>query len=169
MQSSVSYRGAAAYSRPVLARPDSTRGVSLAVARTPDVDSNCNDTCFDLVSLGRFAHLYVIVIGGPSFPLLLFPGYEVSKTFRDGRVSAISHGVCGFGIDGRHDGIIVDKVLASFSHQRSMAANQEAEQFTGFVRRCTKIANADPNGARHHIGVGWAIVLIASLFKRGQT
>ncbi|MEQ1695665.1 MAG: cobyrinate a,c-diamide synthase [Hyphomicrobiaceae bacterium] len=40
----------------------------------------------------------------------------------------------GFGIDGQHDGIIVDNVLASFSHQRSTEANRWAERFVGFVR-----------------------------------
>ncbi|MEQ1695666.1 MAG: NrfD/PsrC family molybdoenzyme membrane anchor subunit [Hyphomicrobiaceae bacterium] len=43
-----------------------------------------------LVLLGGFAQLYVIIIGGQAFPLMLFPGYEVSKTFLDGSVASYS-------------------------------------------------------------------------------
>ena len=34
--------------------------------------------------LGGMAHIYVIVIGGQSYPLSLFPGMEVTSTFQDG-------------------------------------------------------------------------------------
>lgn len=37
-----------------------------------------------LVILGGFAQLYVILIGGQAYPLLMFPGYEVSSSFFDG-------------------------------------------------------------------------------------
>ncbi len=37
-----------------------------------------------LVIIGGFAQLYVIVIGGQAYPLVLFPGYEVSSQFFDG-------------------------------------------------------------------------------------
>lgn len=41
-----------------------------------------------LVILGGFAQMYVTIIGGQSFPLVLFPGYEVSSTFHDGVVNS---------------------------------------------------------------------------------
>ena len=34
---------------------------------------------------GGMAHMYVIVIGGQSYPLNLFPGMEVTSTFQDGQ------------------------------------------------------------------------------------
>ncbi len=37
-----------------------------------------------LMLLGGMAHIYVIVIGGQSYPLSLFPGMEVTSTFQDG-------------------------------------------------------------------------------------
>lgn len=43
-----------------------------------------------LVILGGFAQLYVILIGGQAYPLVLFPGYEVSSTFADGVVNGYS-------------------------------------------------------------------------------
>lgn len=43
-----------------------------------------------LVILGGFAQVYVIVIGGQAFPLDIFPGYDVSSSFADGRISAYS-------------------------------------------------------------------------------
>ena len=39
-----------------------------------------------LVILGGMASLYVIVIGGQSFPMTLLPGYEATSTFSDGIV-----------------------------------------------------------------------------------
>jgi len=41
-----------------------------------------------LVVLGAFALLYVFIIGGQAFPLSIFPGYEVSSTFADGKISS---------------------------------------------------------------------------------
>lgn len=41
-----------------------------------------------LVILGGLAQTYVIIIGGQAFPLILFPGMEVSSTFYDGVVAA---------------------------------------------------------------------------------
>jgi molybdopterin-containing oxidoreductase family membrane subunit len=35
--------------------------------------------------LGGLAHMYVIIIGGQSYPLSLFPGMEVSSSFQDGQ------------------------------------------------------------------------------------
>lgn len=40
-----------------------------------------------LVIVGGFAQLYVIVVGGQAYPLVIFPGYEVSSTFADGAVA----------------------------------------------------------------------------------
>ncbi len=39
-----------------------------------------------LVLLGAFALLFVFIIGGQSFPLEIFPGYEVTSSFADGAV-----------------------------------------------------------------------------------
>ncbi len=38
-----------------------------------------------LMLLGGMAHIYVIIIGGQSYPLALFPGMEVTSTFQDGQ------------------------------------------------------------------------------------
>ena len=43
-----------------------------------------------LVILGGLASLYVIVIGGQSFPMTLLPGYEASSSFSDGTVGHYS-------------------------------------------------------------------------------
>jgi len=43
-----------------------------------------------LVILGGFAQLYVILIGGQAYPLVLFPGYEVSSSFADGVINSYS-------------------------------------------------------------------------------
>jgi molybdopterin-containing oxidoreductase family membrane subunit len=40
-----------------------------------------------LVIAGGFAQMYVIIIGGQAYPLVLFPGMEVSSPFFDGQVS----------------------------------------------------------------------------------
>ena len=55
-----------------------------------------------LVILGGFAQIYVIVIGGQAFPLILFPGMEVSSSFSDGVVSAYAPSLpeIGLGIGG---------------------------------------------------------------------
>ncbi len=37
-----------------------------------------------LIVLGGLSQIYVIVVGGQAFPLMLFPGYEVQSTFYDG-------------------------------------------------------------------------------------
>lgn len=39
-----------------------------------------------LVVLGSFALLYVFIIGGQAYPLSIFPGYEASSSFGDGRI-----------------------------------------------------------------------------------
>ncbi len=43
-----------------------------------------------LVILGGFAQLYVLLIGGQAYPLVLFPGYEVSSGFSEGVVNSYS-------------------------------------------------------------------------------
>ncbi|MHB1566784.1 MAG: NrfD/PsrC family molybdoenzyme membrane anchor subunit [Acidiferrobacter sp.] len=40
-----------------------------------------------LVILGGFAQLYVLIIGGQAFPLILFPGKIVSSSFYDGAIN----------------------------------------------------------------------------------
>lgn len=40
-----------------------------------------------LIIIGGFAQLYVIIIGGQAYPLVLFPGMEVSSSFQDGIVA----------------------------------------------------------------------------------
>lgn len=41
-----------------------------------------------LVVVGAFAQLYVFIIGGQAFPLEIFPGYEVTSSFRDGQIAS---------------------------------------------------------------------------------
>lgn len=40
----------------------------------------------------------------------------------------------GYGIDGRHDGIVVKNLLASYTHLRDVAGNRWARRFVDFVR-----------------------------------
>jgi Ni/Fe-hydrogenase subunit HybB-like protein len=60
-----------------------------------------------LVVCGGMAQMYVTIIGSQAFPLVLFPGFEVSSSFGDGVVAAYSPslpewllGFGGFGIVG---------------------------------------------------------------------
>ena len=41
-----------------------------------------------LVILGGMAQMYVTIIGGQAYPLVLFPGYQVSSSFQDGVINA---------------------------------------------------------------------------------
>ena len=43
--------------------------------------------CAALVTGGGLAQMYVTIIGGQAFPLVLFPGRQVSSSFRDGVVN----------------------------------------------------------------------------------
>jgi Ni/Fe-hydrogenase subunit HybB-like protein len=43
-----------------------------------------------LVVLGAFAFLYVFIIGGQAYPLNIFPGYEASSSFGDGKIGHYS-------------------------------------------------------------------------------
>jgi molybdopterin-containing oxidoreductase family membrane subunit len=47
-------------------------------------------TAAALVIVGGFAQLYVLLIGGQAFPLVLFPGYEVTSSFFDGQINSYS-------------------------------------------------------------------------------
>jgi molybdopterin-containing oxidoreductase family membrane subunit len=40
-----------------------------------------------LIIIGGLSSMYTIIIGGQAYPLVMFPGYEVSSTFFDGVVS----------------------------------------------------------------------------------
>jgi molybdopterin-containing oxidoreductase family membrane subunit len=39
------------------------------------------------VAAGGIAHMYVTIVGGQAYPLVLFPGKEVSSTFFDGAIA----------------------------------------------------------------------------------
>ncbi len=47
-------------------------------------------TCAALVVAGGFAQMYVTIIGGQAFPLVLFPGKQVSSSFSDGVINSYS-------------------------------------------------------------------------------
>jgi cobyrinic acid a,c-diamide synthase len=46
----------------------------------------------------------------------------------------------GYGIDGRHDGIVHKNLLASYAHLRDVAGNPWARRFVDFVRSCQHAA-----------------------------
>ncbi len=48
---------------------------------------NCLSIASVLVIIGGLSQLYVLIIGGQAYPLVLFPGMEVSSSFFDGVVS----------------------------------------------------------------------------------
>lgn len=48
----------------------------------------------------------------------------------------------GAGIDGRHDGIVLHNLVATFSHQRNTASNPWARRFVAFVRQCASMKRA---------------------------
>jgi len=54
------------------------------------------------VIAGGMAQLYVIIIGGQAFPLVLFPGKIVSSSFADGSIASYSPSLpeIGLGIGG---------------------------------------------------------------------
>ncbi len=58
-------------------------------------------TAAGLVILGGLAQLYVIIIGGQAYPLVLFPGMEVKSSFFDGVITSYTPSlpeiVLGFG------------------------------------------------------------------------
>jgi len=58
----------------------------LALIFAPQTANNRSATALAsaLVVIGGFALVYVIVIGGQAYPLVLFPGYEVTSSFEGG-------------------------------------------------------------------------------------
>ncbi len=50
-------------------------------------------TAATLVIVGAFAQLYVFIIGGQAFPLEIFPGFDVTSSFRDGQIAAYAPSV----------------------------------------------------------------------------
>jgi len=46
----------------------------------------------------------------------------------------------GYGIDGRHDGIVHKNLLASYAHLRDVEGNPWARRFVDFVRNCHRAA-----------------------------
>ena len=55
-----------------------------------------------LVILGGLAQLYVIIVGGQAYPLVMFPGMEVHSVFQDGVIASYVPSLpeFGFGIGG---------------------------------------------------------------------
>jgi Ni/Fe-hydrogenase subunit HybB-like protein len=51
-----------------------------------------------LVIIGGFAQVYVIVIGGQAWPLILFPGMEVTSSFYDGAISTYTPSLVEIGL-----------------------------------------------------------------------
>ena len=58
--------------------------------------------CAAMVTIGGFCQMYVTIIGGQAFPLVLFPGREVSSSFYDGIVHGYFHSLpeCLLGLGG---------------------------------------------------------------------
>jgi len=55
-----------------------------------------------LIVLGGLAQIYVIIIGGQAYPLVLFPGMEVSSSFHDGAIASYTPSLpeIGLGLGG---------------------------------------------------------------------
>jgi len=51
-----------------------------------------------LVILGGLAQLYVIIIGGQAYPLVMFPGMEVHSVFQDGVIASYAPSLPEFGL-----------------------------------------------------------------------
>jgi molybdopterin-containing oxidoreductase family membrane subunit len=49
-----------------------------------------------LVIIGGLAQVYVILIGGQAYPLVLFPGAEVESTYFDGTMNSYAPGLWEF-------------------------------------------------------------------------
>ncbi len=52
----------------------------------------------------------------------------------------------GYGIDGRHDGLVMHNMLASYAHLRDVAGNRWAARFAGHVRRCRDATSPSSKG-----------------------
>ena len=46
--------------------------------------------------------------------------------------------VRGTGVDGEHDGIVINNLLASYTHMRDTGQHHWARRFVDFVRRCRR-------------------------------
>jgi molybdopterin-containing oxidoreductase family membrane subunit len=64
----------------------------LAILFHPELSKKCNwlVAASLLVIIGGFAQLYVLLIGGQAFPLIMFPGMQESSSFFDGRIHPYS-------------------------------------------------------------------------------
>jgi cobyrinic acid a,c-diamide synthase len=51
----------------------------------------------------------------------------------------------GHGIDGRNDGLLMHRLLASYSHLRSAAGSDWAPQFVAFIRKARALRDAQPS------------------------
>ena len=66
----------------------------LALIYSPNLGKHCHVLLASvLVILGSFSFLYVFIIGGQAFPLMIFPGYEVTSSFGDGQIASYSPSV----------------------------------------------------------------------------
>lgn len=76
------------------------------------------------------------------------PGGELrAHEFHHSRLENIDPGVAwayrvdrGHGVDGRHDGLLVHRVLASYTHRRSTGRDGWAPRFVAHVRACARSA-----------------------------
>jgi len=61
--------------------------LALIFIRPMNQSRNCLTIASILVIIGGLAQLYVLIIGGQAYPLVLFPGMEVSSSFYDGVIA----------------------------------------------------------------------------------
>jgi molybdopterin-containing oxidoreductase family membrane subunit len=85
-----------------------------------------------LVIVGGMAQMYVTIIGSQAYPLVLFPGYQVSSTFGDGAVATYAPslpewllGLSGFAITGVI--VVVALKFLGFLPERMDKLSQEAD------------------------------------------
>jgi cobyrinic acid a,c-diamide synthase len=55
-----------------------------------------------------------------------------------GPISYAYEVIRGTGVDGRHDGIVINNLLASYTHMRDTRQHRWARRFVDFVRRCRR-------------------------------
>ncbi len=62
--------------------------IPLAILFHPQLSMRCGAVMSSalMIIFGGFCQLYVFIIGGQAFPLNLFPGYEATSSFFDGRM-----------------------------------------------------------------------------------
>jgi molybdopterin-containing oxidoreductase family membrane subunit len=61
--------------------------LALIFIRPMNQSRNCLTIASILVIIGGLAQLYILIIGGQAYPLVLFPGMEVSSSFYDGVIA----------------------------------------------------------------------------------